>query len=56
LDIKAISSIFVGSVTSTAFVTSGGTSSQFVKGDGTLDSVEYAPLATLNGYVTLDTE
>lgn len=56
LDIKAVSSIFVGSVTSTAFVTSGGTSSQFVKGDGTLDSVEYAPLATLNGYVTLDTE
>jgi hypothetical protein len=37
------------------FITQGGTSSQFVKGDGSLDSVAYAPLAspTFTGTVTV---
>ena len=33
-----------GTATSTKFITSGGTSSQFVKGDGSLDGAAYAPL------------
>ena len=33
-------------LTATKLITSGGTSSQFVKGDGTLDSASYAPLAS----------
>ena len=33
-------------VTASKFITDGGTSSQFVKGDGTLDSTSYAPLAS----------
>ena len=32
------------SITSPTFVTSGGTSSQFVKGDGTLDGTSYMPI------------
>lgn len=42
-----------GKIKSTSFVTSGGTSSQFVKGDGSLDSTAYATAAsvtTLQGY------
>ena len=42
-----------GKIKSTSFVTSGGTSSQFVKGDGGLDSTAYATAAsvtTLQGY------
>lgn len=35
-----------GNLTAPKFITSGGTSSQFVKGDGTLDSTSYAPLAS----------
>lgn len=33
-------------LTAAKLITSGGTSSQFVKGDGTLDSASYAPLAS----------
>jgi len=41
--------IYSGPITATKFVTSGGTSSQFVKGDGTLDSTIYS---TTSGTVT----
>ena len=41
--------IYPGPITATKFVTSGGTSSQFVKGDGTLDSTLYS---TTSGTVT----
>lgn len=34
--------IFVGNITSPAFITDGGSSSQFVKGDGSLDSTTYS--------------
>ena len=37
---------FLGNVYGTKFVTEGGASSQFVKGDGTLDSTSYASLAS----------
>lgn len=37
---------FIGEAKGTKFVTDGGTSSQFVKGDGTLDDTNYAPLAS----------
>jgi len=44
-------------VTAAKFITRGATSSQFVKGDGTLDSTSYAPLAspTLTGTPTAPT-
>ena len=45
-----------GNTTSAKFITSGGTASQFVKGDGSLDSTSYATSASLNNYVTLNTE
>ena len=37
---------FASSVTATSFITSGGTSSQFVKGDGSLDSTTYLTTST----------
>jgi hypothetical protein len=40
---------FIGSVTATAHITSGGTSGQFVKGNGTLDSTAYISLTSLSG-------
>jgi hypothetical protein len=40
---------FIGSVTATAHITSGGTSSQFVKGNGTLDSTAYVSLTAISG-------
>lgn len=35
--------LFTGSVTADSFITTGGTPYQFVKGDGTLDSITYVP-------------
>ena len=40
---------FIGSVTATSHITSGGTSSQFVKGNGTLDSTAYVSLTAFSG-------
>lgn len=37
---------FPANITATKFITKNGTSSQFVKGDGTLDSTAYAPKAS----------
>ena len=50
-------SFFWKEVYANKFVTKNGTSSQFVKGDGTLDSTSYAPLAspTLTGTPTAPT-
>lgn len=44
---------FYGNVKSTKFITSGGTASQFVKGDGSLDSTSYATSASLGNYLPL---
>ena len=44
-----------GNVIASKFITSGGTASQFVKGDGSLDSTSYATTASLGNYVTLAT-
>ena len=41
------SAAFAGQVTATKFITSSGTSSQFVKGDGSLDSTEYFKTSSL---------
>ena len=40
---------FADSVTATSHITSGGTSSQFVKGNGTLDSTAYVSLTAFSG-------
>lgn len=48
--------VFLGSLTSTSFVKTGGTSSQFLKADGSVDSSTYVPTSrtiTING-VTQD--
>jgi hypothetical protein len=45
-----------GNVIASKFITSGGTASQFVKGDGSLDSTSYATAASLGDYVTLATK
>jgi hypothetical protein len=42
-----------GSVEATAFKTTGGTLSQFIKGDGTLDSNVYAKINMTNGYIPI---
>lgn len=47
------SAAFAGQVTATKFITSGGTSSKFVKGDGSLDSTTYATSASLGNYLPL---
>lgn len=44
-----------GEVIASKFITSGGTSSQFVKGDGTLDTNSYITADFLTDYVTLTT-
>lgn len=44
------------SITAVKFKTKNGTSSQFVKGDGSLDSNTYATTASLGNYVTLNTD
>lgn len=41
------------SITAPKFITSGGTSSQFVKGDGSLDSTSYATTSSLVSYLPL---
>lgn len=38
---RLIQDAFAANITATKFITSGGTSSQFVKGDGTLDNSAY---------------
>ena len=42
-----------GNTTSTKFITKNGTSSQFVKGDGSLDSTTYVTSTSLNNYLPL---
>lgn len=42
-----------GNILATKFITSGGTSSQFVKGDGSLDSTSYATATSLGNYLPL---
>jgi hypothetical protein len=46
---------FSGNVRGGAFIKSGGTSSQFLKADGSIDSNSYALASSLTNYVTLDT-
>lgn len=55
LDIKSNVSTFYGTVTATKFITSGGTSSQFVKGDGSVDSNTYATTGSLDNYIQIGT-
>ena len=43
-DTRLIGDTTAGNITATKITTSGGTSSQFIKGDGSLDSNTYAPL------------
>lgn len=45
--------INTGTLTSTSFIKSGGTSSQFLKADGTVDSTAYAPNSSLSNYLPL---
>jgi hypothetical protein len=45
----------IGTLNATTLVKSGGTSSQFLKADGSVDSNSYALASSLTGYVTLDT-
>lgn len=47
---------FLTNVEADSFITNGGTSSHFVKGDGSLDLNTYLTLADLSGYVTIGTE
>ena len=44
-----------GSITATSLVKSGGTSSQFLKADGSVDNNTYATASSLSGYVTQST-
>ena len=44
-----------GNVSADAFITTGGTSNDFVKGDGSLDSSTYLTSSDLTNYVTLNT-
>lgn len=46
-------STFAGNVFAPKFITSGGTSTQFVKGDGSLDSNTYATTTSLGNYLPL---
>lgn len=46
---------FTGSSTATAFIRNGGTSSQFLKADGSIDNNSYATTSSLSGYVDLTT-
>lgn len=55
LDIHSDSSIFSGNVTASKFIKSGGTSAQFLKADGSVDSNTYATTGSLGNYVTLNT-
>ena len=45
--------IFPANITALKFITSGGTSGQFVKGDGTLDSNTYLTSSSLSSYAPL---
>jgi hypothetical protein len=45
----------IGTLNATTLVKSGGTSSQFLKADGSIDSNSYALASSLTNYVTLDT-
>lgn len=40
-----------GNITALSFIKTGGTSSQFLKADGSVDSTAYAPVSSLAGYV-----
>lgn len=44
---------FSGNVRGAAFIPTGGTSSQFLKADGSLDGTSYATAASLSGYLPL---
>lgn len=50
------SGLFSNNVTASSFIRSGGTSSQFLKADGSIDSTSYVPLSSLSDYVTLATQ
>lgn len=43
----------VGNITASSFIRNGGTSSQFLKADGSVDSTAYATTSALNGYLPL---
>ena len=43
IDNNGFTFTFIGTVEASSFITTGGTSSQFVKGDGSLDSTSYQP-------------
>ena len=47
------SSVSTGTATATSFVKSGGTSSQFLKADGSVDNNTYATTSALSGYLPL---
>jgi hypothetical protein len=49
-----INNYFSGNVRGGAFIKSGGTSSQFLKADGSIDSNTYLTSSSLTNYVTLD--
>lgn len=51
LTVQSKSSIFSGQITATKLITKDGTSSQFVKGDGSLDSNTYLTTTDLNNYL-----
>lgn len=53
IGLTSLAAVFGGTVTSSKFITSGGTSSQFVKGDGSLDSNTYATTSSLGNYLPL---
>lgn len=55
-DTRLIGDTNAGKITATSIKTSGGTASQFVKGDGTLDSTSYLPTSggTMSGAITIN--
>ena len=50
---RFLSDAYGDNIYANKFVTNSGTSLQFVKGDGTLDSTSYATSASLNNYLPL---
>lgn len=53
IGLTTLASVFGGTVTASKFITSGGKSTQFVKGDGSLDSNTYATTTQLGQYLPL---
>ncbi|MFI0430500.1 beta strand repeat-containing protein [Mariniflexile sp. HMF6888] len=46
IDSNVVTSNYLGAITTTGFIKSGGTASQFLKADGSVDATSYAPLAS----------